>query len=128
MANYCVFGVAVLLLLAAIPFSRVDSYGLRAEPLLLEFGTFAAADRTCLYRKIFKGQPSPVTINFNNPSNTLIDYIKVEVSQGRRKGGVTGNIIRGAVGTVSVSLSVTESSGKSTFQNDAQVTILCAPN
>ncbi|XP_058461400.1 uncharacterized protein LOC131436602 [Malaya genurostris] len=124
MANYCVFGVTFLL--AAILFSRTESYILRAEPLLLEFGTFVAADKTCFFKKIFKGQKSPVTFNFNNPGNTNIDYVKVEVDQLKRTGGMTADIIRGATGSITVSLMVSESSGKRVFGSNAQVTMMCA--
>ncbi|XP_055627066.1 uncharacterized protein LOC129769077 [Toxorhynchites rutilus septentrionalis] len=126
MANYGIFGAAMFLAaMVVISVPRVDSYQLNGEPLLLEFGNFVAADRTCFLKKIFRGQKSPYTLNFNNPANTNIDYIKLESAMTNKKGSVNAEIIRGAVGTISVSLMVSEASGRSTFTNDVQVQMLC---
>ncbi|XP_055602567.1 uncharacterized protein LOC129751221 [Uranotaenia lowii] len=121
MANY---GMLVLFSVI-VAIGQIQAAGYNTEPQLVEFGTFAAADTTCYIMKIFKGQKSPVILNFNNPSGKVINYIKVEAQNNNRKAGITADITNGAIGQAFVSVRIMEGRGKSTFNGDVFVQMNC---
>ncbi|XP_019550045.3 uncharacterized protein LOC109420172 [Aedes albopictus] len=93
---------------------------------VVTLGTFNAADNVCLMKKIFKGQPSPVTISFDH--DNIISYAKAftEESLKKKSGKISMAVVEGAIGSNSVSLQIAEGANKSVFKSNILLEIRCA--
>lgn len=150
MAGGCFLaGVTALLVVILVPSGEARFR--TTQPTLVEFGTFVAGDSTCFFKRIFKGQKSPVVFSLQSVSlplknseeaivnyylltaiisnqATLINYVKIEMANTNiRKGGISAQILNGATATVSLTVEITDGSLKSVFTNDVDVTMLCTP-
>lgn len=67
MAGGC-FLAGVTLLLAVILVPSGESRFRTTQPTLVEFGIFVAGDSTCFFKRIFKGQKSPVVFSLQSVS------------------------------------------------------------
>ncbi|XP_039433263.1 uncharacterized protein LOC120415733 [Culex pipiens pallens] len=125
MAGGCFLaGVTALLVVILVPSGEARFR--TTQPTLVEFGIFVAGDSTCFFKRIFKGQKSPVVFSLQSP--TLINYVKIEMANTNiRKGGISAQILNGATATVSLTVEITDGSLKSVFTNDVDVTMLCTP-
>ncbi|XP_038120113.1 uncharacterized protein LOC6053458 [Culex quinquefasciatus] len=127
MANWYIVGLLVAVFLVQ---RGADSLLLTqtAPNLLVEIGVNNAADTQCFFKKIFKGQASPIQITHTMPAAMPINYVLVDASNSiYRATGITATIVRGAIATAMLTLQVTESSGKPVFLNDIIVTMKCTP-
>ncbi|XP_058460583.1 uncharacterized protein LOC131436105 [Malaya genurostris] len=109
-----------LLLVTYVQSNRIVS----AAALLQEFGTYNANDRICFYKQFLKSSSSPVLVSFSNPTLKAINYIRVEQVQ-QNIGGIAAEIIRGAIGTSTVTVQISTINGKSHFVSDVRIQMMC---
>ncbi|XP_021703262.1 uncharacterized protein LOC110677043 [Aedes aegypti] len=110
----------LLLLLLILPAQPLRS---GVDPVII-LGTFNSMDNVCLMKKIFKGQPSPATINFD--SVDPINYARAFTEDGQKKSGkISMSLVQGAIGSNSISLQISETASKSVFKSNAFVEIRC---
>lgn len=69
MAKVHPLGVVLVLIVVAV-FNVKPLRGAVTYPQVVDIGTFAAADKVCFLKKIYRLQPSPVTFNVVAVRNT----------------------------------------------------------
>ncbi|XP_062549540.1 uncharacterized protein LOC134214132 [Armigeres subalbatus] len=114
--------IALVLLVVAI--SKVESIRTENGNQIVTLGTFAAADVTCLTKRIYRFQPDPQTITFISTTN--INWIRVSRINQHAKSGISAPITGGALGTPQVTLTIEDTANKNYFLNDVLVVMRCA--